>query len=92
MLRPLLASIAVVGAVAAMAQPCTPDPQYTDSLFGVWPDTTENFAPAFLGQDYQQVLNLKVPQDAGTIDPQFAGVVLAPRKTSPMRSKKPKPR
>lgn len=76
MLRTLLSSIAVVGAVAAMAQPCTPDPLYADSLFGVWPDTTENFAPGIIGVPYQQVLNLKVPQDAGTIDPQFAGVVL----------------
>jgi hypothetical protein len=66
----------MAGAVAVLAQPCTPDPLYADSLFGVWPDTTENFAPAFLGQDYQQVLNLKVPQDAGAIDPDFAGVVL----------------
>ncbi len=59
-----------------MAQPCTPDPLYADSLFGVWPDTTENFASAIIGVPYQQILNLKVPQDAGTIDPQFEGVVL----------------
>ncbi|MBL7982334.1 MAG: T9SS type A sorting domain-containing protein [Flavobacteriales bacterium] len=76
MLRTLLVTSAAVAAFSAMAQPCTPDPLYTDSLFGVWPDTTENFAPAYLGVPYQQVLNLKVPQDAGTIDPQFAGVVL----------------
>ena len=52
---------------------CTPDPLYTDSVFGVWPDTTENFAPGILGQFYSDTLNLIVPSNAADIpaDPPY---------------------
>ena len=53
---------------------CTPDPLYQDSLYGVWPDTIENFVPGSVGTAYSQVLNFKLPIDAGVIDPSFAGV------------------
>lgn len=55
---------------------CTPDPLYQDSLYGVWPDTTTNFAPASLGQPYLQQLDLKAPSDAGAIDPEYQGFTL----------------
>ena len=61
---------------AAWAQPCTPDPLYADSVFGVWPDTTENFAPATINLLYSQSLNLIVPAEAGLVDPQFAGLTI----------------
>jgi hypothetical protein len=49
---------------------------YADSVFGVWPDTTENFSAGVIGIPYEQILNLIVPSDAGLVDPQFAGLVI----------------
>ncbi len=55
---------------------CTPDPLYTDSVYGVWPDTTENFAPGVLNVFYSDTLNILVPSDAGLIDPDYDGVTI----------------
>jgi hypothetical protein len=76
MKQSLLAFLFVTIGGSAWAQPCTPDPLYADSIFGVWPDTTQNFAPAVLGVPYSQSLNLIVPSEAGLVDPQFAGLVI----------------
>ncbi|MDX9751216.1 MAG: T9SS type A sorting domain-containing protein [Flavobacteriales bacterium] len=65
----LVLSIALAGAAHAQ---CTPDPLYTDSLFGVWPDTTTNFAGGTVGVLYAQSLDLKVPTDAGVVDPAYS--------------------
>ncbi len=76
-MKQLLLSVLFAGASSiALAQPCTPDPLYVDSVFGVWPDTTENFAGGMIGIPYEQILNLIVPSDAGLVDPQFAGLVI----------------
>ncbi len=72
----LLSLVFTTIAGAAFAQPCTPDPLYADSLFGVWPDTTTNFVTGYVGVPYTQVLNLIVPQDAGVVNPAFSGVML----------------
>lgn len=72
----LLSALFLTAAGAATAQVCTPNPLYADSIFGIWPDTTDNFAPGVLGQPYYQDLQLIVPQDAGDVDPTFAGVLL----------------
>jgi hypothetical protein len=69
-LLPLLIFVAASGAATAQ---CTPNPLYADSLFGIWPDTTTNFAPAILGEFYTDTLNLIVPTDAGVVDPNFSG-------------------
>lgn len=63
--------------VGASAQ-CTPDPLYADSVFGVWPDTTENFKAAFLGQFYSDTLNLIVPTNASDIphDPPYPSITI----------------
>lgn len=74
MKRILLISSFVVSAAAALAQPCTPNPLYADSVFGVWPDTTQNFLPGQLGIPYVQDLNLIVPISAQDIDPTFPAV------------------
>ena len=78
-MKKLLLSIAVItfGASAAMAQ-CTPDitapaPNYADSTFGAWPDTTTNFVSGTVGVPYTQELQFKVPLDAGDVDPLLAG-------------------
>ncbi|MEO8590763.1 MAG: T9SS type A sorting domain-containing protein [Flavobacteriales bacterium] len=76
-MKQLVLCIAAVGlTTTAFAQPCTPDPLYADSLYGVWPDTTENFVTGYVGVPYLQTLNLIVPEDAGVINPLFTGVML----------------
>ena len=72
MKKALLLIISLLGLGSAQAQ-CTPDPLYADSVFGVWPDTTENFNAAFLDQFYSDTLNLIVPNNASAIpaDPPY---------------------
>ena len=53
---------------------CTPDPQYMDSTYGAWPDTITDFPSGQEGVPYSEVLDFKVPSDAGDIDPSFTGV------------------
>lgn len=53
---------------------CTPNPQYMDSIYGAWPDTVTNFVSGQVGVVYNQVLDFKLPIDAGDVDPGFAGV------------------
>ena len=48
----------------ALAQ-CTPDPLYADSSWGIWPDEQTNFVSGDIGVAYQQIVNFKVPIDAG---------------------------
>lgn len=55
---------------------CTPNPMYADSTFGVWPDTTTNFAPADLNQPYFQQLDLIVPASAQDLGPSFPALPL----------------
>ncbi len=74
MKQTLLALSLSLSALGAFAQPCTPNPLYADSVFGVWPDTTENFMPGQLGIPYSQDLNLIVPVSAQDIDPTFPAV------------------
>lgn len=74
MKQTLLALALSTVALGAYAQPCTPNPLYADSVFGVWPDTTENFMPGQLGIPYSQDLNLIVPVSAQDIDPTFPAV------------------
>lgn len=71
----LLIAALICTAGAAQAQ-CTPDPLYADSLYGIWPDTVDNFAAGIVGQPYVQQINLIVPSDAGAVDPTFAGILL----------------
>lgn len=55
---------------------CTPDTIYQDSIWGIWPNTTDNFAPGDIGVSYEQVINFKVPTDAGDLDSNYAGITL----------------
>ena len=47
---------------------CIPDSIYADSTFGVWPTPTTNFPPGEIGVQYYEIVNFKVPRDAGAID------------------------
>jgi len=77
MKKALLLFVSVLGFGSAQAQ-CTPDPLYADSVFGVWPDTTEDFRAAFLNQFYSDTLNLIVPLNASDIpaDPPYPDVAI----------------
>lgn len=63
----LLAALAATG-LSASAQ-CLPNQLYADSVFGVWPDTTTNFADGMVGVFYSDTLQILVPADASLIIP-----------------------
>ncbi len=52
------------------AQSCTPGANYADSIYGVWPDTVENFPAGTINQFYSTDLNFKVP---ATVTAELAG-------------------
>ncbi len=64
----------------SVAQTC--NPQYADSTFGSWPDTTTNFATVYVGTPYIQILDFKVPNNAADIDPAYPGTIQSFRVTS----------
>lgn len=81
-MKKLLLSFFAFGCVVSnvLAQPqggtCTPDPQYTDSIYGAWPDTVTNFPPGTANVYYETVLNFKAPATVtAELDPsgQFVG-------------------
>ncbi len=55
---------------------CVPDSIYADSTFGVWPTPQTNFPPGDVGIPYYEVVNFKVPRDAGAIDSAAAGTFI----------------
>jgi hypothetical protein len=59
-------TVVVVAAMNVQAQSCSPstNPNYADSVYGVWPDTTTNFPPATQNLFYSANLDFKVPLDA----------------------------
>lgn len=76
-MKKLLLSIALaVGGSFAVNAQCTPGANYADSLYGVWPDTTQNFPSAMQNVAYTTDLNFKVPTDAGDVNPLFTGAII----------------
>jgi len=63
----LLIAILSLGSLASAMAQCTPDALYTDSVYGVWPDTIQNFPPAVLNEFYFAQLDAKVPQNASQV-------------------------
>lgn len=61
---------------SVLAQSCSPNPLYQDSIFGIWPDTLTNLQSGQVGVWYSDTLNLIVPLDAGDIDPAFSGLII----------------
>lgn|SRR5690606_25878076 len=80
MRKTLLISLIILTAGLASAQTC--NPQYQDSTFGAWPDTTTNFATAYVGVPYVQTLDFKAPSDAGDIDPTYSGATISSYKVT----------
>ena len=56
---------------------CVPDAQYSDSTWGIWPDTAQNFISGNTGVYYEQIVNFKLPTDAGDLDPNYNGYTLS---------------
>lgn len=75
-MKKLLLSLSVLLLATAVNAQCTPNPQYQDSTYGVWPDTIQNFPGAMQNVAYVTNLDFKVPSDAGDIDPNFAGATI----------------
>lgn len=69
----LLTALLALSAGFLTAQTC--NPQYQDSTFGAWPDTTTNFAPAFVNTPYVQLLDFKAPSNAADINPAYPGTI-----------------
>ncbi len=69
----LLATLAAVS-LNSFAQ-CVPNALYADSVYGVWPDTTVNFAPGMVNVFYSDTLNLLIPHQASLIDPTYPAFV-----------------
>ena len=72
MKRILLLSITFFSLQLINAQ-CSPDPLYSDSAWGIWPDPVTNFIGGDIGINYSQSVDFKVPFDAGLIDPAYTG-------------------
>lgn len=75
MRKSLLSGLLSLLALTGSAQ-CVPDPIYQDSLFGAWPDTTENFLPGIVGVPYSDTLYLLVPNSATLIDPGLPNITI----------------
>lgn len=75
MKKTILAAVLVISGANAMGQ-CTPNQLYADSIYGVWPDTTENFPSGVLNVFYSDTLNILVPSDAGLVNPNYAGITI----------------
>lgn len=73
-MKKIILSILISCSTILLWGQCTPDPQYSDSLFGAWPDTITNFPPAEINIAYEAILNIKVPDDAGVLSEALEGV------------------
>ncbi len=49
---------------------------YTDSVFGVWPDTTTDFRSGVLNQFYSDTLNLIIPLSAQDISMDYPDITI----------------
>jgi hypothetical protein len=74
MMRNLLLAVLVATALQASAQ-CVPNQMYADSVYGVWPDTLENFVGGMVNVFYSDTLTVLVPSDASLIDPTFPSFI-----------------
>lgn len=73
----LLTVIAATSFAGSAIAQCTPNEQYADSTFGVWPDTTENLPCAFAdnASGYSAVIDLKTLTDT-TVSITLGGIPL----------------
>jgi hypothetical protein len=79
-MKKLLLVVSIVSAaMSASAQSCTPGANYADSVYGVWPDTVQNFPFATVNVAYSADLNFKVPAEVtAELDPTGGTLVGTP--------------
>lgn len=63
----LLSLVACSFNVMAQIAPCVPDVSYQDSLFGLWPDTTQNLPLADVDVYYETHVQIKTPSEVGEV-------------------------
>lgn len=75
MIRTLLFATLVAASFQVSAQ-CVPNQMYADSVYGVWPDTTQNFVNGMVNTFYSDTLTVLIPSQANLIDPSLPAVTL----------------
>lgn len=75
-MKRLLLSVFTIGLVIGAQAQCDPDYDFGEAGFGVSPDPAigESFEEAWLGQEYEEIVHILVPTDAGDVDSTFAGL------------------
>ncbi|MEO8733723.1 MAG: T9SS type A sorting domain-containing protein [Flavobacteriales bacterium] len=74
-MKTLLLAILVATGLQVSAQ-CVPNQLYADSVYGVWPDTTQNFVSGMVNTFYSDTLTLLVPSQANLIDPALPSMII----------------
>ena len=75
MMKTLLLAALVATSLQVSAQ-CIPNQLYADSVYGVWPDTTQNFVNGMVNTFYSDTLTLLIPSNASLVDPSLPSVTL----------------
>lgn len=60
-MKKILLALTIIFAYSNSYSQCTPDPQYQDSSYAIWPDTIQNLPTVTQGQSYFTTLTVKTP-------------------------------
>lgn len=60
-MKKILIALTLILGYSNMYSQCTPDPQYQDSSYAIWPDTIQNLPSVLQGQSYYTTLTVKTP-------------------------------
>lgn len=71
MKKTLLSFVFMLAAGALVAQVCTPNPEYADEPFGIWPSAEEGLTVGQIDVVYAQVLDFKIPEDPSEFPPEI---------------------
>ncbi len=71
MKKTLLSFVFTLAIGALAAQVCTPNPEYADEPFGIWPSAEEGLTVGQINVLYTQVLDFKIPEDPNEFPPEI---------------------
>ena len=60
-MKKILLALTIIFAYTNAYSQCTPDPQYQDSSYAIWPDTITGLPTVIQGQSYSTTLTVKTP-------------------------------
>ena len=60
-MKKILLAFTLILGYSNMYSQCTPDSQYQDSSYAIWPDTIQNLPSVLQGQSYSTTLTVKTP-------------------------------